>query len=75
MAYAAVTNNPQAVLFDRLVGMFGFDRENAAKHRVYRKTVSELGELTNRDLADLGIARSEIRRIAWEAAYGPAGTH
>jgi uncharacterized protein YjiS (DUF1127 family) len=28
-----------------------------------------LGALSNRDLADLGISRSEVRRIAWEAAY------
>lgn len=40
-----------------------------AKRRVYKTTLSELGELSNRDLADLGIARSEVRRIAWQAAY------
>ena len=38
-----------------------------AKRRVYRKTLDELSALSNRDLADLGIARGELRRIAWEA--------
>jgi uncharacterized protein YjiS (DUF1127 family) len=36
---------------------------------VYSTTLNELSALSNRDLADLGIARSEVRRIAWEAAY------
>ncbi|KAB1074263.1 DUF1127 domain-containing protein [Methylobacterium planeticum] len=30
----------------------------------YRETVQELSRLSNRDLNDLGISRSEIRRIA-----------
>lgn len=33
----------------------------------YKRTVSELQSLTNRDLADLGIARSDISRLAREA--------
>jgi uncharacterized protein YjiS (DUF1127 family) len=33
----------------------------------YSRTVSELGALTNRELADLGIARTDIQRIAREA--------
>jgi uncharacterized protein YjiS (DUF1127 family) len=32
--------------------------------RKYRQTVSELGRMTNRELHDLGINRSEIRNIA-----------
>jgi uncharacterized protein YjiS (DUF1127 family) len=34
----------------------------------YNRTVSELQSLTNRELADLGIARSDIMRVAREAA-------
>ncbi len=34
----------------------------------YSRTVSELGSLTDRDLADLGIARCDIPRLAREAA-------
>jgi uncharacterized protein YjiS (DUF1127 family) len=29
--------------------------------------LTELSALSNRDLADLGLARSELRRIAYEA--------
>lgn len=32
--------------------------------RTYRNTVAELDRLSNRDLADLGISRSDIRRVA-----------
>lgn len=32
--------------------------------REYRRTVNELSLLSNRELADLGIARGDIRRIA-----------
>ena len=34
----------------------------------YNRTVSELQALTNRELADLGIARADIGRIARQAA-------
>ncbi|MCP1170511.1 DUF1127 domain-containing protein [Limimaricola litoreus] len=39
-----------------------------ARNRVYRQTQRELSLLTERDLADLGIARSAIRQIARDAA-------
>ncbi|WP_456388703.1 DUF1127 domain-containing protein [Profundibacter sp.] len=41
-----------------------------ANYRIYRKTVSELNMLTSRELADLGLSRSMIKRTALEAAYG-----
>lgn len=43
-----------------------------ALHRrtVYLRTLRELNALSDRDLADLGIHASMIRRIALEAAYG-----
>lgn len=41
----------------------------AEKRAIYTKTVNELQELSNRELADLGICRSAIKGIALEAAY------
>ena len=43
---------------------------NAAKRKVYGDTLNDLQSLSNRDLADLGIQRSQIKSIAYEAAYG-----
>lgn len=34
----------------------------------YNRTVAELESLSNRELADLGISRGDIRRVAREAA-------
>ena len=44
--------------------------ERHAQRRVYRQTLRELSVLSHRELADLGIARAEIGRIAWQSAYG-----
>ena len=35
--------------------------------RKYRQTVNELNRMSNRELADLGIARTDIQTIAREA--------
>ena len=45
-------------------------RENMARRSVYRQTLRELNDLTDRDLADLGMCRSNIRSVAYEAAWG-----
>lgn len=52
------------------VGLLASLREAFRRHRVYQQTVSELSALTNMELADLGLSRSMIRRVAIEAAYG-----
>lgn len=40
----------------------------AARNRVYRRTEKELSSLTNRELADIGISRGDISRIARQHA-------
>lgn len=40
----------------------------AARNRAYRKTEKELSSLTNRELADIGISRWDIPRIARQQA-------
>lgn len=36
--------------------------------RRYETSLRELSRLGDRELADIGVARSEIARIAWESA-------
>lgn len=40
------------------------------QHKMFRTTLNELQGLSARELADIGISRSMIRGIAYEAAYG-----
>jgi len=38
----------------------------------YNESVRELARLNDRELADIGVSRSEITRIAWENARSAA---
>ncbi|WP_089882527.1 DUF1127 domain-containing protein [Citreimonas salinaria] len=42
--------------------------ERLARRAIYRRTLNEMSALSDRDLADLGIHRSQVRSIAWQAA-------
>ncbi|WP_322893400.1 MULTISPECIES: DUF1127 domain-containing protein [unclassified Yoonia] len=55
---------------ERLSGFRVNLADKLAKRKVYLTTLRELQSLSNRDLADLGLSRSDIRFIAMEAAYG-----
>ena len=70
MAYVNTTRATGFDLVERIQEFRAAMADAAAKRKVYRTTVSELENLTNRELADLGIARSAIKGIALEAAYG-----
>ena len=41
-----------------------------ARYRVFRTSLAEMQVLSDRELADLGLSRSMLRRAAYEAAYG-----
>lgn len=45
-------------------------RSRFATWRLYRSTMRELGDLTNAELADIGLARPGIPFVAWHAVYG-----
>lgn len=66
MAYISAVNTGIA---DRFRAVIADVVDRAARKKVYRTTVLELNNLSSRELADLGIHRSEIKRIAYEAAY------
>lgn len=69
MAYATSTTRALGFgLRDRIAALVRVYNEGAARRQVYRQTVNELLALSDRDLADLGIHRTQIKRIAIEAA-------
>lgn len=45
-----------------------FIRAKFLAHQSYKHTISDLGRLTNRELQDMGISRSDIFYIADQAA-------
>lgn len=44
--------------------------ESVEMSRRCQQTFDELDQLSDRDLADLGISRADISRIAYESVYG-----
>lgn len=50
--------------------MFETLKSRYATWKRYNRTVSELENLSVRELDDLGISRDDIRRVAREAARG-----
>jgi uncharacterized protein YjiS (DUF1127 family) len=70
MAYVNTTRVARKGLLDRLLVLKDSVVIAMQQRRVFASTVAELNALTDRELADLGIARASIRAIAHEAAYG-----
>ena len=58
-----------ASLWQRLSDLKTRMAERRAQGRAYRRTVSELSALSNRDLLDMGIHPANIDSIARQAAY------
>ena len=69
MADTTYTTDVHAGLVQRLQEALGGLGQRFARYRLYRRTLSELASMSNRELADLGLHRSEIRRVAYHAAY------
>ena len=71
MAYTTTTGGRASAGIARMIETITDAlRERRAYRAIYRRTHGELSALSNRELADLGFARSEIGAIAHQAASG-----
>lgn len=70
MAYTNDIHGTAPVSSASFGGIFKTVAERYSRYRVYRKTVAELSQLSNRELSDLGMSRAAIKGIAYETAYG-----
>lgn len=70
MAYATEIRTAQAGIADKLAAWWKDLQEVRTQRKLFHETVRELNALSGRELADLGISRSEIRHVAWHATYG-----
>ena len=68
MAYVNSRSSSVSIA-DRFAAFFKVAKDMVERRRVYAQTVAELSNLSDRDLADLGLARGNINEIAYEAAY------
>ncbi len=57
-------------LVERLLAFSPAIAEAMRKRRLYTQTIHELNQLTDRELADLGISRLAIADVARDAAFG-----
>lgn len=68
MAFIDGIQRFEATLVSRLRASFDDAREARKQRKVYRRTYEELNALSNRELQDLGMSRSQLRSVALEAA-------
>jgi uncharacterized protein YjiS (DUF1127 family) len=66
MAFLTTTTAPS--FFDRIRSILQTLKTRRTQNRLFRETLHELSSLSNRELADLGISRTEIRHIARETS-------
>lgn len=70
MAYVSSSRAAGNGVVERLGNVVRVVRDMIERRRVYNRTLRELRALSNRELADLGLHRAMITRVAAEAAYG-----
>ncbi|MCA0871620.1 DUF1127 domain-containing protein [Seohaeicola saemankumensis] len=69
MSVATHLSAPFDTISERAGAWIENTKARYARYRVYRETLNELSGLCDRELADLGLHRCELRRIAYQAAY------
>ncbi len=70
MAFVNDIQGYDATLVSRIAAPFRKIAASYESRRRFDETVRELSALDHFALADLGIARSEIRDVAYQAVYG-----
>ena len=68
MAYAPQTRALHDTSLGLLGGLWPALAARIAWYRAYRRTLEELSQLSDRDLADMGMHRSTLAEVAREAA-------
>jgi len=63
------TRSVQMGFSGRLAALVVAVKDLIARRRVFNQTLFELGQLSDRDLSDLGLSRASISDVAREAAY------
>ena len=67
MAYTTTTTTPS--FFARVQHAATDFATRVRQYRLYRETLDGLSELNDRELADLGLNRAELRSVAWDSSH------
>lgn len=70
MAYVSSTRTASTTLGARLSEMVKQTSEAYTTWRTYRRTLTELRDLSIREMDDLGLNPTTLRQAAYEAVYG-----
>lgn len=70
MAHITINPSQTSAPSARVSGVVADLKARFTRYRVYRNTLNELSDLSQRELDDLGLSRAMLRRVAYEAAYG-----
>ena len=70
MAYITETHGLRATILGRIADFLGEMAKSYTDARLMQRTYDELDSLSQRELDDLGIDKTDIARIAREATYG-----
>ncbi len=57
-------------VIENIRGVFASVSESFRMARQFRENYNELDRLSARELADIGLSRGDITRVAYEATYG-----
>ena len=65
------TNNPSFIekVSQIFIGTYFATMDRVKKRREYLKTIRELEKMSNRDLADIGFSKAEIKARALRSIY------
>jgi uncharacterized protein YjiS (DUF1127 family) len=64
-----IHRRPPPVTTSRGIAMFAHAVRLIRAWKRYHQSLSELNRLGDRELADIGISRSDIPRVAWNASH------
>jgi uncharacterized protein YjiS (DUF1127 family) len=69
MAYVNSSRTAPVSFSDRFAAVVKVVKASVERRRLYNQTMYELQALSDRDLSDLGMNRSNIADVAYAAAY------
>ncbi len=68
MAFLTDTGIRTGGISGRIAAFRAHLAERAERRRIFNQTYSELSQLSDRELGDIGLSRSDISRVAREAS-------